>query len=441
MNRHAAKTERCQQILLVREIHLAGDIFQPVAFRQLFPLVPQAFAIFFQRFAPFDDILFPLLLLEPVADFVPGLRRSDDIQPVATGRSLLRGNDFHNIAIVQLGFQRHHPAIDPGPDAPMPHVGVHPVCEVQRHRSRRQIQHVAFGCEDKHLIGKHVQFDRFDEFPRIAQFLMPFQQLPHPRQFLVKALTRSLGALLVLPVSSDAHLGDMVHFIRPDLDLQRFPLNADYGRVQGLIHVGFRYGDKILEPVGNRLPQGVDHSQRSIAFLERIDQDPYRRQIVNLTELFMISLHFAENAVKVLRPAVDLRLDADFLQLFPQNHDRFLDDGFPLLPLLPDLVHQFVILLRFQIAERQIFQFPFDVGYAQTVRQRRKNLHSFPGDLLLLLRRHRLKRSHIVKSVGQFDQNYPDVFRHRQKHLAIVFHLLFFFGLVLNPAQFGHTVD
>ena len=46
-----------------------------------------------------------------------------------------------------------------------------------------------------------------------------------------------------------------------------------------------------------------------------------------------------------------------------------------------------------------------------------------------------------MKPVGQFDQNHPDIFRHRQKHLAIVFHLLFFFGLVLNPAQFGHAVD
>ena len=185
----------------------------------------------------------------------------------------------------------------------------------------------------------------------------------------------------------------------------------------------------------------MDHPQRTIAFLERIDKDPNRRQIVNLTELFVIPLHFTENAVKVFRPAVDLRLDADFMQLFPQNHDRFLDDGFPLLPLLPDLVHQFVILFRFQIAERQIFQFPLDVGYAQSVRQRRKDLHRFPGDLLLFLRRHRLERAHIVKPVGQFDQNHPDVFRHRQKHLAIVFHLLFFFGLILNPAQFGHAVD
>ena len=242
-------------------------------------------------------------------------------------------------------------------------------------------------------------------------------------------------------MGGDAHFGDMVHFIGPNLDFQRFPLDTDHRRVQGLVHVRFRYGNEILEPVGNRFPQGMDHAQRAIALLERVNQNPHGRQVVNLAELFVIPLHFAKNAVKMFRTAVDLGLDADFAQLLPQNHNRFLDDGFPLLALLPDLVHQLVVFFRLQIPERQILQLPFDVGYAQSVRQRCEDLQGFPGDLFLLLRCHRLERPHIVEPVRQFDQNHADVLCHRQEHLAVVFHLLFFFGLILDPAQFGDAVN
>ena len=46
-----------------------------------------------------------------------------------------------------------------------------------------------------------------------------------------------------------------------------------------------------------------------------------------------------------------------------------------------------------------------------------------------------------MQAISQFDQYHPNVLGHRQEHLAIVFHLLFFFGLVFNPAQLGDAID
>ena len=46
-----------------------------------------------------------------------------------------------------------------------------------------------------------------------------------------------------------------------------------------------------------------------------------------------------------------------------------------------------------------------------------------------------------MKPVGEFDDDYPQILGHRQKHLSQIFHLLFLLILKGKPAQFSHAVN
>ena len=55
-------------------------------------------------------------------------------------------------------------------------------------------------------------------------------------------------------------LSHLLHLFGPDLDLDALTFRPDNRGVQGLIHVGLRDGNIILELTGNRLPNGVNQA-------------------------------------------------------------------------------------------------------------------------------------------------------------------------------------
>ena len=71
----------------------------------------------------------------------------------------------------------------------------------------------------------------------------------------------------------------------------------------------------------------------------------------------------------------------------------------------------------------------------------RVNFHRFERLLPLLFRRLVLHGAHVVRAVGQFDENDADVLGHGHEHLAQVLHLLFFLAGVLHARQLGDALD
>ena len=72
--------------------------------------------------------------------------------------------------------------------------------------------------------------------------------------------------------------------------------------------------------------------------------------------------------------------------------------------------------------------------------QRSIDFHSFARNALLLILTKMLKGTHIVQTVGQFNQDDTDILRHGHKHLTVVFSQLLLMGLVLNLTKFSNTV-
>ncbi len=75
------------------------------------------------------------------------------------------------------------------------------------------------------------------------------------------------------------------------------------------------------------------------------------------------------------------------------------------------------------------------------MRQRRIDIQSFLRGENLFFRRHVIEGAHVVHPVGELDENHPDVFAHRQQHLAEILRLLFFAAAEIGPAQFRDAVD
>ena len=94
-----------------------------------------------------------------------------------------------------------------------------------------------------------------------------------------------------------------------------------------------------------------------------------------------------------------------------------------------------------QILEGQILKLPLDALHTESVGDGGVNFHRFERLLPLLFGRLVLHGAHVVRAVGQFDENDADVLGHGHEHLAQVLHLLFFLAGVLHARQLGDTLD
>ena len=76
--------------------------------------------------------------------------------------------------------------------------------------------------------------------------------------------------------------------------------------------------------------------------------------------------------------------------------------------------------------ECQVFEFTSNTRHTEPVSDRPVDIERFLGDSPALLPRKVLEGPHVVKPVGEFDQNDSHVVDHRQQHLAHVERLAFF---------------
>jgi hypothetical protein len=70
-----------------------------------------------------------------------------------------------------------------------------------------------------------------------------------------------------------------------------------------------------------------------------------------------------------------------------------------------------------------------------------EDLHRLFGDTFPLLRIEVLKRTHVVKTIGQLDEHNANIVNHCQQHLAHILRLLFFTGDIAYLRYLGKTVN
>lgn len=116
----------------------------------------------------------------------------------------------------------------------------------------------------------------------------------------------------------------------------------------------------------------------------------------------------------------------DFASIAARGLHRFLERGIP---------------ERRTDTETQFLQLPIRRIQAEAVRDRGINLHRLAGNAAPLLRRHVVERAHVVRAIGQLDENHAHIARHREQHLAEALGLRLLAALEFEFVQLGQAVD
>jgi hypothetical protein len=284
------------------------------------------------------------LALEPGTDLGARAVGGDDREPVVVRLLAVRGGDLDDVAVPDLGLERHPAPVDPAADAGLADLAVDAVGEVEDRGAAREGEHVAARGEAVDLVRVEVDLERVEELARRGALGVVEQgpQPGHPR-----VLDRRAGALLlVAPVGGDAVLRDGVHVVGADLDLEGVALGPDHGGVEGLVGVGLGDREVVLEPSRHRRPAVVDQSEGGVAVGHRRDDDAEGQEVEDVGDVDALPLELGVDRVQVLDPALDRAPDAVGRE---QLLEHGLDLGEPavgrLAPLL-DLLLQLLGLSR-----------------------------------------------------------------------------------------------
>ena len=163
----------------------------------------------------------------------------------------------------------------------------------------------------------------------------------------------------------------------------------------------------------------MDDAQRCIAVLYRVHDDPYREQVIDLVHRLILIDHLLCKLLKkcLTRPFTSALMLA-FLHVGGHFIHDLLDEFFPLRLPCVNLIYKVKEYFRLRILKSQVIQFRLNLGYTEPLGDRRIDIHGLFGFLLLLGRRHKLQRAHVVKAVGKLDNDDPDILCHCQEHLS-----------------------
>ncbi|RMO84044.1 hypothetical protein ALQ33_05543 [Pseudomonas syringae pv. philadelphi] len=374
------------------------------------------------------NVLVARLQLEPVNNLGPRPRGGDvtqvRVQPVATRRAVLAGDDLDLLAGLQAVVERHDAAVDLRAAAVMADFGVHPISEVQRRRAFWQVDGVTVGGENVHPVRLDIDPQLLGQTTDIAQLFVPFENLTQPGNLLFVMIGTGFDVgTLVTPVRANAQFSLFVHGVGADLHFQHLAFRPDDGGMQRAIAVFLGVGDVVVELFGNMPPQGMHDAQRGVAIAHFRDQHAQRTHVVDLAKRQALALHFAPDGIDVFGSAADVSGHAGGLQLVVELRHDLADETLAIQPALVQQLGDLLVLVRLQVAERQVFQLPFDVADAQAVGQRRIDVEDFPRHPVTLLVVGILHRTNRAGALGQFDQGHAHVVDHRHQHLAQVFDL------------------
>lgn len=392
-------------------------------------------------FATEFESLFLLLLPQPVADPRSGPAGLDEVEPAATRPLVRRSDDLDDISGLQMMLEWDQTAIDLGADAVIADLGVDGVGEIDGAAADRQFLDLAAGGEGEDI--RLVQFapDAVEEFARIFDLVQRLDQL---LQFAEEPGIAGADLLpfLVGPMGGNPFLGHPIHLFGTDLDLDEMAARPDNRSVHRLVVVGLGRGDEILDPPRNRRPVGMNDPQGLIALADRFDDDAEGHLVVDSFQGYVLDHQLLVDRIEVLRPADDSdRRDIALSQLVVEDADDLVDIPLPLVQGVLESPGKVGILLRMQVLEGEVLQFPFHPVDADTTGQGRIQVHRLPGLIHLGFPIDGIEQEHILQAIDQLHQEDPDVSGNGEEQLADVLGLARQLAVVLDLGDAGRAVD
>ena len=372
------------------------------------------------------------------------------IQPVYGRLALFGGDNFHALAVLQRGGERHDLAVHLGAAAAVAQAAVQGVGEVDGGGAHGQGEHFAVRGEHINGVVEELGLECGGEvgFAALGHVFAPIQKLAQPGNFLL-VCGIAFAAFFITPVRGHAEFVELVHFFGADLHLDAFVFRADNHGVQAFVAVAFGVGDVVVEFAGDGLPQAVHDAQHGVALGHAVHQHAHGADVVEPFEIKLFLHHLAVDGVDVFGAAGHVVIaDAVFGQLGFEDAEEVVDIVLPLGAFFVEQVGDAAVFFGILVAEAEVFELPFELPHAQAVGQRGENIQRFFGNAAFFRAvRAAAEVLHGAGAQGELDQYHADVGHHGQQHFAHGFGLrgtLFRRGQAVHAGKVGellHLVD
>ena len=389
-----------------------------------------------QLAADFGDFL-ALFHAHGAADAGARLAGDDKAQPAQLRFGIGAFDDFHHIAIVQPGAQRHVAAIDLGPHRLRAEIGVHGESEINRRRALGQLEQRAFGRESENPVLIDCQLGVFEQLFGIMAGIDDLDQIAQPAH-------RAIGpvALLVGPVRGKAEFVRLIHFARADLHFDAHRAVVEQRRVQRFVAIVLGRRDVILEPPRHELKGLVENAERAVAILRTAGEHAEGHDVGHLLERQMPLGHFAPDRIGMLFAPPDFDFHPRFAQsLLDVERDPVNLPGVRCAQLFQPFGDG-VIGFGFELFESEQLHFPHIFIHAHTLCQRGVDIHRLACDAVALFRLlDVMQRAHIVQPVRQLDEQHAQIFGHGEQEFAQIFRRPLILRHLLDLAELGDAID
>src|ERR1041384_2261388 len=224
-------TDRRQQSLFIFHAQFLtepGD-FAFIAQGGIVELIAMQIAV--ENFPSQEHTSITLLSLQPGAKFRFGARRLYPFEPVAARRLLLRGDNLDGVAAAQNVFERYQLTVDARAGTTIPDFGVNAIGKIDHRGALGKAQQISFGREHVERSGEQILLEAVQKLLRILQVFLPFEQLSKPGESLNVADLKIL-AVFVAPVGGDSFLGDPMHFMGANLNLDALAIRPEHTGMQ-----------------------------------------------------------------------------------------------------------------------------------------------------------------------------------------------------------------
>src|SRR5262249_53815913 len=162
----------------------------------------------------------------------------------------------------------------------------------------------------------------------------------------------------------------------------------------------------------------------------------------HLLELDLLALQLLTDAPEAFDAAVDLGdRHLRFSQLRRERLLELLDHAFSRAPSPVDLRAQSLVFDRLEVSKRQLLQLVFHFANPKTVCDRRIDVTRLLRDGYAAVVWQVVQRPHVVKAVGELDEDHTDVVDHRQQHLPEALRLPLFARRERDGADFRDALD
>ena len=208
-----------------------------------------------------------------------------------------------------------------------------------------------------------------------------------------------------------------------------------------LIHIWLRGGNIILKSAGERSKHIVNYTECIIAVNHCINYNSYCIYIIDFLKVLAFNIDLTEDTVNGFNSGGNLHIIHNRLKFSPDLGFYILEENIALARFHGKRVLYFLISDRVKIVNCQILKFVLNASYTETMGDGGVNFKSFKRFFSLLIRRHMLECSHIMESVGKFNNYHTHILIHGDEHFSYVFCLNFLFGGERNFAEFCNSVN